>query len=256
MRWFVAALLLVGCRATAAPEPTPTASVQGAREADDAERSREQACLDNAPAKKSTAPAPASVPSRELAAPAPVDPGPTTGCTVDVDALPIGRGATARDTRRLHEERVLVAQKSARRMMLYDAGVLEACWVIGLGFTPVGHKRVEGDGTTPEGWYPTSDKPWSLFDNAIAIHYPANRDAVAARRDGRIGRKELAAISAANRRGAVPPQQTAMGGEVLIHGGGSSSDWTLGCIALDDDDLVDLRSRLGKSMRTKLLVVP
>ncbi len=140
--------------------------------------------------------------------------------------------------------------------MLYDAGSLEACWSIGLGFAPVGHKRVEGDGTTPEGWYPISDKPWSLFDNAIAIHYPADRDAVAARRDGRIGPKQLQAISSANRRGHVPPQQTAMGGEVLIHGGGSSSDWTLGCIALEDEDLVDLRKRLGNKMRTQLLIVP
>lgn len=198
--------------------------------------------------------------SRELAAPAPksevLHPGPATGCTLDVDALPSGRGATARDTDRLHEGRVLVAQKSARRMMLYDAGELEACWTIGLGFSPVGHKRVEGDGTTPEGWYQTSDKPWSLFDNAIAVHYPATRDAVAARRDGRIGRRQLKAISAANRRGAVPPQQTAMGGAILIHGGGSSSDWTLGCLALDDDDLLDLRSRLDENMRTKLLVLP
>lgn len=173
-----------------------------------------------------------------------------------MDTLPKGRGATTRDTERLHQERVLVAHKSARRMMLYDAGSLEACWTIGLGFTPVGHKRVEGDGTTPEGWYQTSDKPWSLFDNAIAVHYPADRDASAAVRDGRIGPTQLKAISEANRRGAVPPQQTAMGGEILIHGGGSSADWTYGCLALDDDDLDDLRSRLGKGMRTKLLVVP
>ncbi len=141
-------------------------------------------------------------------------------------------------------------------MMLYDAGVLEACWAIGLGFSPVGHKRVEGDGATPEGWYQTSDKPWSLFDNAIAVHYPATRDAVAARRDGRIGRRQLKAIAAAHRRGAVPPQQTAMGGAILIHGGGSSSDWTLGCLALENDDLLDLRSRLGEGMRTQLLVLP
>lgn len=141
-------------------------------------------------------------------------------------------------------------------MMLYDAGSIEACWAIGLGFAPVGHKRIEGDGTTPEGWYQTSDKPWSLFDNAIAVHYPATRDAADARRDGRIGWRQLKAISAANRRGAVPPQQTAMGGAILIHGGGSSSDWTLGCLALEDNDLVDLRSRLDGSMRTNLLVLP
>jgi len=173
-----------------------------------------------------------------------------------VDALAEGRGATARDNRRLAEGRVLVAHKSAHRMMLYDGGELQACWKIGLGFNPVGHKQVEGDGATPEGWYQTSDKPWSIFDHAIAIHYPATRDAVQARRDGRIGRSQLEKITLASRKGAVPPQRTPMGGAVLIHGGGNSSDWTLGCIAMDDDDLLDLRGRLSRRMRTKLLVLP
>jgi WD40 repeat protein len=32
----------------------------------------------------------------------------------------------------------------------------------------------------------------------------------------------------------IPPQDTALGGEIFIHGGGTGSDWTLGCIALAD----------------------
>ena len=35
-----------------------------------------------------------------------------------------------------------------------------------LGFSPTGHKEVQGDGKTPEGWYRASDKPWSTFDHA------------------------------------------------------------------------------------------
>ena len=176
---------------------------------------------------------------------------PWAGCTRDVDALPAAPGVTTSDDRRLHQGRVLVAHKSARRLMLFDAGALEACWRIGLGFSPTGHKEIEGDGRTPEGWYRTSDKPWSTFDGAIAIHYPATRDAEAALDAGRISRAQRNAIASANRKGRTP-----MGGAVLIHGGGSSSDWTLGCIALEDEDLADLRSKLARGMRTHLWVVP
>ena len=55
----------------------------------------------------------------------------------------------------------------------------------GLGFTPAGHKR-EGDGKTPEGLYATSDKPWSQYYAAIAVHYPGIKDALAAEEDSRI----------------------------------------------------------------------
>lgn len=267
---------LAGCGAAGAPQTTP-ATPAAESDALEADRRREQACLDSAPGSAvassnastaARAPELPAVAHGQFAAPLPpaaaatpagssvAQAGPASGCIMDVDDLPEGRGATARDNRRLHDGRVLVAAKSAHRMMLYDAGELQACWQIGLGFNPVGHKRVEGDGATPEGWYQTSDKPWSIFDNAIAIHYPATRDAAEARRDGRIGRSQFETIAAASKRGAVPPQRTPMGGAVLIHGGGNSADWTLGCIAMDDDDLVDLRNRLTGRMRTKLLVVP
>jgi hypothetical protein len=35
--------------------------------------------------------------------------------------------------------------------------------------------------------------------------------------------------------------------DILIHGGGSSSDWTWGCIALDDDDVIELFELLQRS---------
>jgi L,D-peptidoglycan transpeptidase YkuD (ErfK/YbiS/YcfS/YnhG family) len=38
----------------------------------------------------------------------------------------------------------------------------------------------------------------------------------------------------------MPPQTTRLGGEIYIHGRGSRSDWTLGCIALDDDAMKEL----------------
>jgi L,D-peptidoglycan transpeptidase YkuD (ErfK/YbiS/YcfS/YnhG family) len=38
----------------------------------------------------------------------------------------------------------------------------------------------------------------------------------------------------------APPQNTRLGGDIYIHGNGSSSDWTWGCVALDDRDMRQL----------------
>ena len=132
---------------------------------------------------------------------------------------------TAEDPR-LTGRQLLVVNKAQRRLMLYTDGVLRLCRPVGLGFAPKGHKRVEGDGKTPEGWYRTSDKPWSSFEHAIAVHYPNIGDARAAAADGRISKKTRDTIVNASKRRRVPPQRTAMGGAILIHGGGSGTDWT------------------------------
>jgi L,D-peptidoglycan transpeptidase YkuD (ErfK/YbiS/YcfS/YnhG family) len=55
--------------------------------------------------------------------------------------------------------------------------------------------------------------------------------------EGLISREEYDAIVEAERAGRIPPWDTALGGEIYIHGHGSRSDWTLGCVALDDADM-------------------
>lgn len=196
-----------------------------------------------APAK----PAPAAEPTERDRPPA--------GCIDSVAELPAADFLRA-DDRRLTRGTLIVVSKRARRLMLYDEGKSVACYRVALGFAPEGHKTVQGDGRTPEGWYRTSDKPWSSFENAIAIHYPNADDARAAEADGRVGKRTRDQIVGAIEAGKVPPQATKLGGAVLIHGGGSSFDWTLGCVALDDDELVALRDRLPKGMRTDLLILP
>ena len=47
-----------------------------------------------------------------------------------------------------------------------------------------------------------------------------------------------------------------MGGEILLHGGGGQSDWTLGCIAMDNDQLDILRAELPRDMKTTVLILP
>ena len=59
-------------------------------------------------------------------------------------------------------------------------------------------------------------------------------------RDGLITRAQYNAIVDAHRRKAAPPQYTKLGGLIYIHGNGAKSDWTLGCVALENEDMKEL----------------
>ena len=183
----------------------------------------------------------------------PADPPADAACPARADDLP-----TPADPR-LSGDAVIVVLKAARRIGLYRSGALieGACWEVALaaGY-PAGHKQREGDLKTPEGWYRTSDKPNSSFYGAIAVHYPGVEDALAGEREGAITARQRAAIVDAHARGLKPPQATALGGEILVHGGGAGPDWTLGCVAMDNPELDRLRAMLPAGMATNLLVLP
>jgi lipoprotein-anchoring transpeptidase ErfK/SrfK len=55
-----------------------------------------------------------------------------------------------------------------------------------------------------------------------------------------ITRTQYQRIIDALKRKRQPPQYTRLGGEIFIHGNGSHSDWTWGCVALDDKDMREL----------------
>ncbi len=160
--------------------------------------------------------------------------------------------------RRLYQHTLVVVRKSKRRLMLFRYGkAVPGCWQVGLGSGKIaGTKHREGDLKTPEGWYRTSDKPWSRFHGAIAIHYPNKLDARRGLRSGQISRSTYRRIVRALERGVKPPQRTKLGGEVLIHGGGGKSDWTLGCVALDNPRLDSLRKLLPRNKRFNILILP
>jgi hypothetical protein len=183
---------------------------------------------------------------------------PPTGC---VDALSALQGADPDP--RWASPHLIVVRKGARSLQHFKAGAparaadgAARCWRVGLGFAPEGTKQAEGDGKTPEGWYRTSDKPESSFAHAISVHYPNAEDAAQGLSAGRIDAKTAQQLRAADSAGARPAQETALGGHILIHGGGGLVDWTLGCIALDDPHLLDLRAGLPKGQRAWLRVLP
>lgn len=153
----------------------------------------------------------------------------------------------------------LVVKKSERRLLLYSAqGAgperLVKSYRVALGARPSGPKQDRGDGATPEGeYYVTHGNPRSRFHLSLGLSYPNLSDAERGLRRGVISREEQERIARAIGQGARPPQDTKLGGDVFVHGGGSSSDWTAGCIALEDADIDELFARVPARTRVSIL---
>jgi murein L,D-transpeptidase YafK len=142
--------------------------------------------------------------------------------------------------------RILVL-KAERRLELQQDGKVVKTYRIGLGNTPAGAKQRQGDGRTPEGtFYVCVKNPQSKYHLSLGLSYPTPADAARGLREGLVTQPEHNAIVAAHKKHVTPPWNTALGGEVFIHGSGSGSDWTLGCIALDDADMTELFSLVAK----------
>ena len=121
----------------------------------------------------------------------------------------------------------VVVQKSTRRMELMRDGAVIASYKISLGLQPVGQKQREGDFRTPEGSYRlTRRNAQSDFFLAVQVSYPEASDIALARKNG-----------------------WAPGGSIMVHGLPNilkysrdrylSTDWTDGCIALSNEDMLD-----------------
>jgi len=114
-------------------------------------------------------------------------------------------------------------QKADRKMYLLHQSEVLRGYDVELGFAPVGDKKVEGDGKTPEGRYLIDRRnPRSSFHLSLGISYP-NEDDIA----------EAAAL------GQSP------GGDIFIHGrsnrrGPRGPDWTAGCISVDNKEIEDI----------------
>jgi hypothetical protein len=136
------------------------------------------------------------------------------------------------------EPRVLILKRE-RRLYLLDGGRVVAEWDVHLGFDPVGHKRCEGDGRTPEGtYYVCTRSSLSRYHRFLGISYPSPADADRGLRTGAITREQADAVRRALTARAVPPWNTPLGGAVGLHGTGGAAvagDWTAGCIALSDE---------------------
>ena len=149
-------------------------------------------------------------------------------------ATPAARAGAGPNTAFESADRVIV-DKSERRLYLLRHGRTIAEYPVKLGLNPYGHKQQEGDFRTPEGKYTlTRRNPRSEFFLAIQVSYPNQEDMAWAKENG-----------------------WEPGGLIMIHGQPNvpkrssefyaSRDWTDGCIALSNSDMVDvwLRTSVG-----------
>jgi murein L,D-transpeptidase YafK len=146
----------------------------------------------------------------------------------------------------------IVVEKSKRLLSVYVDSKLVKRYFIALGRKPVGDKVKRDDGKTPEGVYYVCNKnPGSAYELSLLLSYPNVCDANAGLADGLIDEATQSKIRDAIEAKLIPPQDTALGSHICIHGGGIGQiasdlrraevvDWTQGCVALRSEDIQEL----------------
>ena len=167
-------------------------------------------------------------------------------CTLLVAVVTQVGGAVVPDTRGndgvldLERPRIVVL-KSKRVLHLFDGDRLVKTYPVALGRHPVGQKQCEGDGRTPEGrFHLVTKNRQSKYHRFLGLDYPDSAAVERGRRQGLITDGEARSITDALAAGRCPSWTTALGGAIGIHGHGASTDWTAGCVALEDDQAEQL----------------
>lgn len=146
----------------------------------------------------------------------------------------------------------IVIKKNARKLEVFDGEKLVKTYETVLGFTPVGDKQTEGDGKTPEGeFYIFTKNDKSKFFLSLGVSYPSTDDAQRGLKENLISQEEHDAIVEAINNKQMPLQKTKLGGEIYIHGGGTITDWTDGCVALRNEEIQEIFNavQVGTSVR-------
>ncbi len=131
---------------------------------------------------------------------------------------------------------VIIVDKLAHVCQVYVDGEFESEYLVELGPRWLGQKIQQGDKTTPEGKYFIIEKmqsPETQYYKALKINYPNPEDS--------------ARFEKAKENGALPVDARP-GGLIELHGdGGKGTDWTAGCVALQNQDMDEVYAvaRLG-----------
>lgn len=153
--------------------------------------------------------------------------------------------------------------KSTRELNVLSGSNVIRSFRIAIGRAERGAKRVRGDNRTPVGVYRVVDfNNDSKFYFFMLINYPNTVDAWHGYRNELISASEFREIVMSIKDGKTPPQDTALGGFVGIHGLGeetgetleihASFNWTEGCIALTNEEITELRKYV--STGTKVVI--
>jgi murein L,D-transpeptidase YafK len=131
----------------------------------------------------------------------------------------------------------VIIEKSSRSLWLMSGKKVLKKYDVDLGFTPRGHKQIEGDGRTPEGSYIINRRnPNSAYHLSLGMSYPNAKD-----------------IAYAKSIGKDP------GGEIFIHGGPTlrgdrnKPDWTAGCISVSNKEIEAIYSMVKNGTQIDVL---
>lgn len=136
--------------------------------------------------------------------------------------------------------------KYSHTLDIYYQGQKWRSYQIDIGDSGYGDKTVAGDHKTPEGTFYTTEKSilspedYYLGTRWMRLSYPNIEDAQRGLQNGIIDYATYNEIVTAINAGRTPPQNTALGGGVGIHGGDKSEfqkDWTWGCVGLTNQDI-------------------
>lgn len=135
----------------------------------------------------------------------------------------------------------IVIKKSKKKLFLYSEKKLLRTYPIKLGLNPVGDKLRQGDKRTPEGsYYVCIKNPRSKYYLSLGLSYPSIEDADRGLEQKLISKGDRDRIIERISKKSIPPWDTPLGGEIFIHGGGETWDWTYGCVALHNKDIEEL----------------
>lgn len=140
----------------------------------------------------------------------------------------------------------IVVKKAKRSLEVFDGDKLVKTYTMALGFAPVGDKERQGDGKTPEGeFYVFTKNNQSKFYLSLGVSYPNVEHAARGLKAKIITKNQYDRIVKAQNAKTAPPQNTRLGGDIYIHGGGAGAeDWTWGCVALDNENVKELFDRI------------
>ena len=134
----------------------------------------------------------------------------------------------------------VILDKGERKLFLMSNNYVVKTYKVAIGSNPIGPKRQEGDGKTPEGLYIIDRRnPKSSCYRSLHISYPSAKDIEYARRAG------------------VRP-----GGDIMIHGILNGLgwigpfhrlfDWTGGCIAVTNKEIEEIWQMVPDGMPIEL----
>ena len=155
---------------------------------------------------------------------------------------------------------LLVDTVNLKLMVMQDSEVVHTYEGISIGREGITREKFVGDRRTPVGRFRIAwIREESGFHRFLGLDYPDRKRAWRARENGQLEDGDWRAIRSAHERDSIPPQNTPLGGQIGIHGIGEGDpeihdqfNWTNGCVALTNEQLDDLTTRVHIGTRVEI----